>query len=121
MKEKKTVINKLIPTKEEIREGWDAPFHVMATIGVLVLHLVMSFSILLLLNFVGIIIFNEPLWGTSSNIILYIVTLVIMLFLQLLFYNRMYDQEFYQYCKSLLIVTPLFWGIMMTVYFMFLK
>jgi len=107
---------KLIPTKEELRDGWDAPLHFSPTFVILIYHLVVSLTMLLLLNFVGVILFKEHLWGTSLEGSSYILTFLTVLFLELIFYKRMYSQAFYQYCKSLLILAPVYLAMMLFVY-----
>jgi hypothetical protein len=107
---------KLIPTKKELTEGWDGPLHFGATFMTFIYHIVAALAVVLLFNFVGVLLFNAPLLGSNLASGVYGVTFLVILFLQLLAYKRLFKQEFYQYCKSILIVSPLFWILIFVIF-----
>jgi hypothetical protein len=100
---------KLIPNIGQMRKGWESPFHFKATLAKTFYHLLIAGMFGFLICYLGVIFLGEPTWGFGSFIPVFSFVFLSTVVFELLIYQRMYKNEMFPLCKSMLIICPLFW------------
>lgn len=94
---------KLIPTKEQLRDGWDGPFHLRFLIFFALLSFPIYYAIHMIISLILFKVFYDDgyqYWELAFNLSLAFVAFVII---EMLIYKWMHRMNYLHYCKTLLI------------------
>lgn len=107
-------MQKLKISLEELRLGWESSIYWLTILGVLWYHAFVGFVLYFLIQFCWVIFMYDARDTRSASIV---IAWIILFGLEWIFYKRMVTNEFYHYCKGILIMTPLFFLIALIAWF----